>query len=106
MIRRACVDASGAIKLLEEDDQGEFVLKSQLAERPAPVGASSQFLCVPVGATDEKGDSFHPVQLPAGELRGQFPGGDLLSAFIQYDPQEPFTSFEKGGALLRLAAGF
>ena len=42
----AGVDAAGAVKLIEEDDEGEFVLEGEGTQRPAPVGGAAEFVAV------------------------------------------------------------
>src|SRR5215207_9747923 len=106
MVGRAGVNGSRAVELLEEDDQGEFVLEGEAAQGPAPIGALAEFVGVTVGAADEESDGFGAAEFPGSEPRGELAGGDLVTAFVEDDPEHALATLDQGAAFLLATAGF
>ena len=64
MIRQPGLDRVSPVELLAKDDEGEFMLKRELAEPPLPIRRAAEFLRVAVGSADQQRDGLDALLLP------------------------------------------
>ncbi len=106
MVRLAFEERVDPIELLEQDDEGEFVLEGEAAQGDDVVGGRAQGGTVAVGPADEDGDAFDSVELPALHPVGERSRGPDLASLVEGDAQRAFARGELGFAVLLRAGVF
>ena len=98
VVGQAGLDGVGAVELLERDDEREFVLQRELAQRPRPPRGLSHIVGVPVGAANEQGEIARAVLLPCSDLLRQLATGDVVTAFVEDDAQHALAALQESAA--------
>jgi len=87
MIRFAALDGVGAVDLLEEDHEGEFVLEGERREGEKGIGVLPKLLAVAIWAADEEGHGLYLSSLFQGvDAIDEFVGGEEIAALVHRDP--------------------
>lgn len=102
MIRFAAHHGVDAIKLLEENEECEFVLKREAAHRNDMICRRPCRLGMPVRATDENRNPLHAVELPLFDPSHKVIGGPAFAPLIENDSERAFALCEEEGAVLVL----
>jgi len=97
-------DHVGAVDLLEGDDESEFVLEGECAQRPKEIRTASHGFVPSVGSTDEEGAARDRLVFEFLDPCGKRAAGELLAAFIE---QNAVASLgEREHAVMEPGAGF
>jgi len=97
-------DHVSTVNLLEGDDESEFMLESECAQRPEEIRAASHGFVPSVGGADEESAARDRLVFEFLDSCGKSTAGELLAPFIE---QNAVASLREGEhAFMEPAAGF
>ncbi len=94
MIRFATQDGVGAIDLLQNDDECEFMLEGHGRECPVIFYEFAQFGGVSIGSTDEEADVFAALHFSGFDPLCEIQATSLFTTLIKEDTQASSTGVE------------
>lgn len=97
-------DHVSAVNLLEGDDEGEFVLEGECAQRPEEICAVSHRFVPSVGGADEEGAARDRMVFEFLDSCGKSTAGELFAALIEKNAVATFR--ESQHALMETGASF
>jgi len=97
-------DHVSAVDLLEGDDESEFVLEGECAQRPEKIRATSHGFVPSVGGADEEGAPRDRLVFEFLDSCGKSTAGELFAAFIEQNAVATFRESEH--AVMEPTAGF
>ena len=97
-------DHVSAVDLLEGNDESEFVLEGECAQRPEKIRATSHGFVPSVGGTDEECAPRDRLVFEFLDSCGKSTAGELFAAFIEQNAVA--TLGESEHALMETGAGF
>ena len=104
MVGSAREDHVSAVNLLKGDNEGEFVLEGECAQRPEEIRAASHGFVPSVGGADEERAARDRMVFEFLDSCGKSTAGELLAPFIEQNAVA--TLGEGQHALMETSAGF
>ena len=104
MVGSARKDHVSTVNLLEGDDESEFMLERECAQRPEEIRAASHGFVPSVGGADEKGATRDRLVFEFLDPCGKRTAGELLAPFIEQNAVA--TLGEGEHAVMKTSAGF
>lgn len=97
-------DHVSAVNLLEGDDQSEFMLEGECAQRPEEIRTASRGFVPSVGGADEESAARDRLVFEFSDSCGKSTAGELFAALIEKNAVATFRESEH--ALMETGAGF
>ena len=104
MVGSAREDHVSTVNLLEGNDESEFVLERECAQRPEEICAASHGFVPSVGGADEEGAAGDRLVFEFLDSCGKRTAGELLAPFIEQNAVA--TLGEGEHAVMKTSAGF